>query len=87
MTKKHFIAAANLVRAIVNGEWTNEMPDWSPSGRGQIVEVSTDTFGNWDASYVRAVWTAEAFIILFRAENPRFDEQRFLTACGLGEDK
>ena len=38
----------------------------------------------WDAPVERA-GLAEAFILLFRAYNDRFDTTRFLQACGLVE--
>lgn len=85
MTKKHFIAAANLVNSIRQGEWCHTLPDWAPDAvQGQTpIECETEESGNLDTHIVRAVWTAEAFIILARAFNPRFDERRFLVACGL----
>lgn len=86
MQKRHFEAMANLVRAILNGEWTHELPIWSGYDTGgdlAPIEVLTDDAGNLDVNKVRAIWTAEAFIILARAHNPRFDERRFLKACGL----
>lgn len=49
----------------------------------EIVRATRDVRDNLDANDVRAVWTAEAFILLFQQFNPRFDEQRFLQACGL----
>ena len=75
MTKMHFQHAAEIVRAILAGEWTDSAPAWAD--RKQI---------GWPGQtedFVRAVQTAEAFILLFRAYNPRFDEQRFLQACEL----
>jgi hypothetical protein len=47
---------------------------------GRNIDMALD-----DACYIRAVWTAEAFIMLFQQHNPRFDTQRFLIACGLVE--
>lgn len=85
MTPQHFRAAANLVDAIRQGSWTHELPDWAPADvRGlDTVEVSSESTGNVDVNIVRAVWTAEAFIILARAFNPSFNERLFLRACGL----
>lgn len=76
MTKKHFILAASMVKAILNDEWTHEPPDWAVRHL-----VHTECTEN----YTRAVQTAEAFILLFRGFNPRFDENRFLIACGLAD--
>lgn len=73
MTKRVFTFAAGMVAGIVAGSWTDEPPAWADR---------TKYNGDWD-SYVRAVQTAEAFIMLFRAFNPLFDEKRFLVACGL----
>ena len=61
MTKQHFQAMADIVRAILAGEWTNEHPAWS-------LETHSDI--SW---YGRAVQTAEAFIVLCERWNPRFD--------------
>jgi hypothetical protein len=83
MTKKHFIAAADMVLAIKNGEWPDTLPQWalyhSP------VTTETELTGNIPAAYVQAVWTADAFINLFTAYNSRFDRNRFLMACGLAD--
>ena len=81
MTKKHFIAAANLVSSILKGEWTNDSPYWANPSWADY-EVDTPNAGNLSANYVRATQTAEAFIILFRSFNPQFDDKRFLKACG-----
>lgn len=83
MTKMHFTRAAEMVHAIVDGHWTSELPDFANYRSGRI-ETDSATMGNVCQPYVRAVWTAEAFIILFREYNPRFNEQKFLKACGLG---
>lgn len=83
MTKMHFTRAAEMVKAIVDGDWTMELPNWSDPSIGYRVEVWTECAGNVSANYVRAVWTAEAFILLFREYNPRFNESKFLKACGL----
>ena len=83
MTKRHFEAAAALVANIKAGHWTNEFPRWAGSqAQGRDIEVSAEDSGNLDVNYTRAVWTAEAFEIFFAADNPRFDRQRFLNACG-----
>jgi hypothetical protein len=83
MTKKHFEHAAEMVRAILEGHWTGESPAWSPIKWGPEYEVDAYDLGNIDRDVVRAVQTAEAFIILAKEFNPRFDESRFLIACGL----
>ena len=76
MTKQHVIRAAAMVKAIHDGEWTNEAPAWSPMGAYPDYGVHT-----WPQ--VRAIQTAEAFIMFFR-RSPHFDRTRFLDACGLG---
>jgi hypothetical protein len=85
MTKKHFVRAAEMVKAIRDGGWTHEAPEWAPTPYGHDLEVSTEDMGNLLVDYVRAVQTAEAFILLFREFNPRFNQQTFLRACGLVE--
>ena len=74
MTKQHFIRAAALVKAIGNGEWMHDAPSWSPIG-AYLADTRHD---------IRAIQTAEAFIMLFTECNPRFDRTCFLGACGLG---
>ena len=84
--QRHFQHAAAMVKAILEGYWTHALPEWSAypgKGSDETVEVDTADYGNLSANYVRAVWTAEAFIQLFSAYNPLFDQQRFLIACGL----
>ena len=78
MTKKHFEHAAKIVSAILAGEWTNDLPDWADVAKTMPIaeDVTSD--------YLRAMWTAEAFILLFAADNTRFDRARFLFACGIG---
>lgn len=91
MQKRHFGQAAKMVKAILDGEWTSDLPAWAlfplkdPLDRGfNIVNIEIDSdYGNVPSNFVRAVWTAEAFVILFRQWNPLFDETRFLIACGL----
>lgn len=83
MTKKHFEHAASIIRAILAGEWTNEWPIWAvcdSNGNYQMGFIAPNV-----DNYTRAVQTAEAFIILFQAYNPRFSVNRFLVACGLAE--
>jgi hypothetical protein len=80
--------ASAIVRAILAGQWTNDPPSWADYGRymprpvhRQIV-ITTRNFDE-DENYTRAVQTAEAFIILFRATEPTFNESAFLRACQL----
>lgn len=84
MQKRHFVQAADMVRAILNGEWTHEAPSWAPT-TFDLIEVEDAAQGNLRTSYVRAVWTAEAFILLFTRNNDRFNRDTFLRACGLQE--
>lgn len=72
ITKRQFIRAAKIVTAINEGQWTGELPDWGQYALSQLSATK------------RGIQTAEAFILLFREDNPRFDQQRFLYACGLG---
>lgn len=94
MTSKHFRRAAEMVRAIAAGDWTNEPPSWALAsktfgypayGIGDPIEVSTEAHGNISAAYMRAVWTAEFLILFFREHNSRFNQERFLVACGLAD--
>lgn len=80
VTKQTFIRAAAMVKAIRDGEWTNDPPTWATVPNRYDAIVSFDI-----PNYVRAVQTAEAFIILFTVSNDRFNVQRFLVACGLAE--
>jgi hypothetical protein len=86
MTKQHFIRAAEIVKSIRDGNWTNEPPSWSDSDRYSL-SIHDDCHAPYDVavSYTRAVQTAEAFLLFFKEYNPRFDERRFLSACGLVE--
>ncbi len=78
MQKRHFEHMASIVRAILDGEWTNEFPPYGDESRSIVNDGP-------DESYTRAVWTAEAFIKIAAEHNPRFDQNRFLIACGLKE--
>jgi hypothetical protein len=81
MTKKHFDAMAALVQQIRDGNWTPDAPAWAePRDNGRF------DYQNTINPFDRAVQTAEAFIILANQFGGRFDEQRFLRACGLVED-
>lgn len=70
MTKKHFERMAAIVRSILAGEWTHDCPPWARE----------DT---QSPDYVQAVQIAEVLIMLASEDNPRFDTDRFLIACGL----
>ena len=76
MTKQHFIRAAEMVKGILEGYWTSNLPVWAHADQNN----AHDTYDR-----TRAVQTAEAFLMLFKEYNPRFDEQRFLQAAGLVE--
>ena len=82
MTRQHFQHAAIIVKAIRDGYWTDDFPSWADDSRNvSIMDLNSDY-------YTRAVQTAEAFIKLFREFNPRFNQAKFLKACGLvGLDK
>src|SRR6266853_652664 len=73
MTKMHFERAAEMVKRMLDGRWPTD------------IETITPEDGNICPHHVRALWTAEAFVSLFREYNPRFNEQKFLQACGLVE--
>lgn len=77
MTKQQR-AMASMVRAIKAGKWTDELPDWAPIGADCALQIIGEESGN----ILRAVQTAEAFILLLLADNPRFDVTRFVKACG-----
>ncbi len=86
ITKMHFQHAAEMVAAIKLGTWTHTFPLWASEAFNMTpIEVSTEEDGNLSTDYTRAVWTAEAFILLFSHFNPRFDSKRFLKACGFTE--
>ena len=77
MTKKVFIRAAEMVKGILEGYWTSNLPVWAHADQNNVHDTYHRT---------RAVQTAEAFLQLFKEYNPRFDERRFLSACGLLKD-
>lgn len=76
MTGQQFTRAAEIVKQILDGRQV-DIPMWA-----MPLLSHTNTYA---APGVRAVQTAEAFIQLFTAFNDRFDQQRFLQACGLVE--
>lgn len=85
MTRMHFTRAAEIVKAIKDGYWSDRLPEWPDISVSRLVETSTADDGNINPALVRACWTAEAFIIIFREYNSRFNQVKFLQACGLGE--
>lgn len=80
-----FNRAASIVRAIRNGDWTMQFPDWADEDRNtsDVIVFGSETGSDHD--YTRAVHTAEAFIIFFQLTQPKFDSHKFLIACGLIE--
>lgn len=75
MTKKHFIAMAQLVADIRTGDVALATAEpW-------IVDYIKSA-SNPDAA-ISACVTAQAFVTLALRFNPRFDTDRFLRACGL----
>lgn len=92
MTRLHFTRAAEIVRAILDGEWTNDPPAWADCCRWRdgVEDFDTSELADRhraDADYTRAVQTAEAFISFFQyqREPNGFNRDRFLQACGLVE--
>lgn len=85
MTRKHFEQMAAIVRSILVGEWTHICPSWADNSRYEDMRLilTDDDISTNDENYTRAVQTAEAFIVLASTNNPRFDRDRFLVACGL----
>lgn len=69
MTRKHFEYAAALVRQTRSAYYPG-------------VEIDVQGSGNVSVSDFVAEQVAAQFVRLFTAYNPRFDEQRFLRACG-----
>mgnify|MGYP001579065726 CR=1 FL=1 len=82
ITVKMFSAAAECVKAILEGRWTNEPPQWASTHYS--VDDSMSLSGP-NQNYVRAVQTAEFLIIMFRL-TPGFDQQAFLAQCGLVDE-
>ena len=69
MTRQHFQAMAEIVKAINEGEWSEDLPPWAKETQRAEGDL--------------AVSVAEAFIILSRRFNPLFNQDIFLQACGL----
>ena len=68
MTKQNFETAARIVRDIVDGPFYPKAPKSAKETRTSKLEA-------------KAVCTA--FVLLFRDDNPRFDQERFIKACGV----
>lgn len=82
VTKQHFQQAADMVKAIKAGDWTDQPPSWAetiPEGEVDAGYSRVETVDD----YTRAVQSAEFCILLFQAYNPRFNVDTFLRACGL----
>lgn len=80
MTATDVKAMTAIVRAILRGKWTDELPDWasrSHSGAYLLQELANNT----DAE-LRAVQTAEAFIVLCDSCRCDLDVPAFLKDCG-----
>lgn len=72
---------ASMVRAILAGKWTTDPPDWAPLRAAQAADL-LQQMSDTDVALVRAMQTAEAFIILIHAEDSAFDVTSFVRACG-----
>ena len=69
MTKKNYEAAARIVQNILPGGIVHSHP--TAAGREKRAAVLE----------AKAVCTA--FVLLFRDDNPQFDQERFMKACGV----
>lgn len=79
MTRIHFAAMAEIIKAIAAGEWTDDLPVWVPR-----IDAAEETLAaGFPTARLRAIQTAEAFINLAERFNPLFDRSRFLQAAGL----
>lgn len=83
ITVKMFSAAAECVRNILEGLWTNDPPAWASTRYIVDDDLMSPSGSNQD--YVRAVQTAEFLIIMFGL-TPGFDQQAFLVQCGLVDE-
>lgn len=77
MTPATIRRMVQMVRAIRAGKWTNELPSWA-----QRITVMTTDEDEDEANALRAVQTAEAFILLAHMCCPDFNETKFLQDCG-----
>ncbi len=86
MAKKEFLMAAAIVKDILDGQW-NPDQRWAAQLGSSSDHVSLDTpEDRRQDNRRRAFQTAEAFMVLFTSsDNPRFDQGKFLIACGLAE--
>lgn len=78
MTPSDVKAMTAIVRAILRGKWTNELPDWAPKGLTSI-DLEDEDDGS---DVLRAVQTAEAFIVLCDSCHCDLDVTAFLKDCG-----
>lgn len=77
MTPQDVRRMVQMVRAIRAGKWTDEPPAWS-----RDITATTPLDVDNVASAIRAIQTAEAFILLAHSSDIYFDEMRFLQDCG-----
>ena len=82
MTRTNYESAARIVRNILVGAWTGERPAWADRDRYDE-PIQVGTLYRENEQYTRATLTAEAFIFFFATDNPAFDPDRCLSACGL----
>lgn len=75
MTATDVKAMTVIVRAILRGKWTDELPDWAP-------EDAYRKGLNGGLEELRAVQTAEAFIVLCDSTHYPLNQEAFLKACG-----
>lgn len=93
MNKYDIARMVTMVRAVRAGKWTTELPDWAhkhaetPEGFGLHLGATQVLGGLQEmpsmfVDELRAVQTAEAFILLAHASDYPFDETAFLRDCG-----
>lgn len=74
MTQKWFTQqACAIVRNILAGGWSHELPIWADYERRHEIR------------YVRAVRAAECYILMAQTWNKRFNVDAFIRECGLKE--
>lgn len=78
MTPTDVKAMTAIVRAILRGKWTDELPDWAPEDAED--DYSKGLHGG--APALRAVQTAEALIVLCDSCRYPLDQKAFLKQCG-----
>ena len=69
MTKKNYESAAKVVRNLAEPFRAPSKPDTVKETRRRKEDAKV---------------AAVAFSLFFRDDNPSFDQERFLTACGVG---